>query len=68
MIKNKTMKIKLTIEVEIDTRVFGVTKDDKLWLENEILVGDGNLTLHSDEVGDTVGIVKSVKGLKFISE
>lgn len=59
------MKIKLTIEVELEDS-FGMEETEKLWLENEVLVGDGNLVLHSNEIGDTVGVVKSVKALKYL--
>lgn len=59
------MKIRLIIEVDIDDS-FGVGEDDKLWLENEILVGDGNLILHSNEIGDSVGVIKSVKNIQYL--
>lgn len=59
------MKIKLTIEVELEEG-FGVEEDAKLWLKNEILVGNGSLILHSNEVGDSVGVVKSVKNLQYL--
>jgi len=59
------MKIKLTIEVELEEG-FGMSPDEMLWFENEILVGDGTLILHSNEIGDTVGVIKSVKALKYL--
>ena len=52
-------RIKLTIEVEYDD-VYSLNEEEKLWMENEILVGDGSLILFSDEIGDTVGTVKKV--------
>ena len=62
-------RIKLTIEVEIDESAFPLANDDEiLWLENEILVGDGNLILHSNEIGDSVGVVKSVKNICYINK
>ncbi len=51
------MKIRLTIEVDMEEGFFG-DEAEKLWLENEILVGDGSLILHSNEIGDSVGVVK----------
>ncbi len=42
------------------------SEDEKLWLENEILVGDGNLILHSNDVGDEVGVVRSVKNIQYL--
>jgi hypothetical protein len=41
------MRIKLTIEVELDEITFGGTEDEKFWLENEILIGNGDLILYS---------------------
>ena len=32
------MKIKITLEIELDDEVFGTGEDEKLWLENEILI------------------------------
>jgi hypothetical protein len=60
------MRIKMTIEVELDDAAYHGTEDEKLWLENEILVGDGNLILHSNEIGDEVGVIKSVKNIQYI--
>lgn len=55
-------KLKLTIEVQIPD-VYILDEDERLWMENEILIGDGNLILHSNEIGDEVGIVKKVSNL-----
>ena len=60
------MKVQMTIIVEIDDNVYSNSEDELLWLENEILVGDGSLILHSNEIGDEVGIVKSVKNVKYV--
>jgi len=60
------MRVKATIEFELDDS-FGITEDDLMWLENEVLVGDGNLILHSNDVGDSVGVVKSVKNIQYIA-
>ena len=60
------MKIKMTIIVELDDELYSDSEDEKLWLENEILVGDGNLILHSNDVGDEVGVVRSVKKIQYL--
>jgi hypothetical protein len=60
------MRIKLTIEVELDEGFNVEDEQEKLWIENEILVGDGNLILHSNDIGDTLGIVKSVKNIQYL--
>lgn len=62
------MKIKLTIEIDVDDNCFSFDEDAKLWLENEILVGDGNLILHSNEIGDTLGVVKKVSNIRYFTE
>ena len=56
----------MTIEVEIDETIYSFAEEEKLWLENEILIGDGSLILHSNEIGDEVGIVKKVKNIQYI--
>ena len=62
------MRIKLTIEVELDDTVFLLrTDEEKMWLENEILVGDGNLILHSNDIGDSVGVVKRVANIQYLA-
>ena len=62
------MILKLTIEVKLDDEVCGNSEDEKLWMENEILVGDGTLLLHSNEIGDTIGEVKKVSNVHWLSE
>lgn len=59
------MKIKLTIEIELDDCCWGSSEDEKLWLENEVLVASA-LSLHSDEVGDYVGTIKKVSTLQYL--
>ena len=51
-----------------DDEVYGNSEDEKLWMENEILVGDGTLLLHSNEIGDTIGEVKKVSNVQWLSE
>lgn len=61
------MKIRVTIEIEVDENAFPLAdEEEKLWFENEIMIGDGNLILHSNEIGDEVGVVKSVKNLQYL--
>ena len=42
-------------------------EEEKMWFENEVLIGDGTLMLHSNEIGDTVGIVKKVSNVQYVS-
>lgn len=61
------MKIKITIEVELDHDFLNFSdEEEKLWFENEVLIGDGTLLLHSNEIGDTVGIVKKISNIKYL--
>ncbi len=60
------MRAKITIEFELDDAVFGKSEEETLWLENEILVGDGSLLLHSNEIGDTIGEIKKVSNITWI--
>lgn len=61
------MKVKMTITFELSEHLYGetLTEDQKLWLENEIFVGDGSLVLHSDEIGDEIGTVKLCRNIQF---
>ena len=60
------MVAKITIEFELDDAVFSKSEEEILWLENEILVGDGSLLLHSNEIGDTIGEIKKVSNITWI--
>jgi len=62
------MRLKLTIEVVLEDGFYNNTDEEKLWLENEILVGDGSLFLHSNEIGDTVGEIKKVTNVQWIDD
>ena len=59
--------MKLTIEVELDEAYFFTDEEEVMWLENEILVGDGTLVLYSNEIGDTIGEVKKVSNIKYLT-
>lgn len=61
------MIVKMTIQIEMDEEYYGFSEEEKLWLENEILVGDGNLILHSNDIGDSVGVVKSVRSIQYLT-
>ena len=58
-------RIRVTIEFILDES-FGLSEDDLMWLENEVLVGDGNLILHSNDIGDTVGVIKKVGRVQYL--
>ena len=60
------MKIKITLELELDDDIWGSDEEEKLWLENEVLIAS-SLSVHSDEIGDNVGIVKKVSNLQYVS-
>ena len=62
------MKIKITIEVEVDGDAFNLSHDEeRIWFENEVLIGDGTLLLHNNDIGDTVGVVKKVSNIQYLS-
>ena len=61
------MRMKLTIEVELDEAYFFTDEEEVMWFENEILVGDGTLVLYSNEIGDTIGEVKKVSNIKYLT-
>jgi predicted RNA-binding protein with PUA-like domain len=62
------MRIKMTIEVEVEDDLFSLkNEEERKWLENELLIGDGSLILHSNEIGDLVGIIKKVTNLQYLS-
>ncbi len=60
------MKIRMSIEVELDDNVHNYDEEERLWYENEILLGNRSLLLHSNEIGDTVGEITSVKHIQWI--
>jgi hypothetical protein len=52
----------MTIEVDC-TGFIDTSDDEKMWAENEILVGNRELILHSNEIGDYIGEVTKVSNL-----
>lgn len=60
------MKIKMTIEVDLEDYVFDPTEDESVdWFEKEVLSGNGTLLLHSNEIGDTIGVINSVENIQY---
>jgi hypothetical protein len=60
------MKVRLTIEIDLDD-LWEDKDEDKLSLEEDILLDNGSLIIYSTEISEYVGIVTSVKNIKFIS-
>lgn len=65
--KRTEMKVRLTIEIDLDKNLINFSDDEeRMWVENEILVGNRELIVHSNEIGDYVGEVTSVKRLTWL--
>lgn len=57
----------MTIEVTYEDSSNSKLDPEELeWFKNNILIGDGSLLLHSNEMGDLVGEVTDVRNVKFI--
>lgn len=57
----------MTIEIKVDNDIYNLKDEqERLWLENEIFVGDGNLIVHSNDIGDTVGWVSKVTSVQYV--
>ncbi len=55
-------KVRMEIELEYDDEIMhGAEPDSEKWFFNDILGGKGDLLLHSNEVGDTLGPVTLVR-------
>lgn len=60
--------LRITVEIKIDNDLFNISdEEEKAWMENEILVGNGSLLLHSNEIGDTVGEVNKVMKIEWLT-
>lgn len=60
-------KVKLTITIEVDEQMFGLEdKEGVDWFFNEVLSDQGILSLHSNDIGDTIGDVINVEKVHFI--
>lgn len=60
------MRLSLTIEVDIYDDLIIDPDDEILWMENEILVGNGTLLLHSNEIGCPIGEIKNVSNIQWL--
>lgn len=50
----------MTIEVKLEKGMEFKDNEERIWAENEVLIGNGTLILHSNEIGDEVGVIKKV--------
>ena len=63
------MKVKVTIEVELCPMLINPENDDeRMWVENEIFVGNRQLILHSNDIGDFIGEVTKAGRLTWLDE
>jgi hypothetical protein len=61
------MKVRLTIEIDLNKNLINFCDDEeRMWVENEILIGNRELIVHSNEIGDYVGEVTSVENLTWL--
>ena len=62
------MKIEVTILIELDDYVLNSESDKEQisYFEKEILNNYNTLFLYSNELGDSLGDIKSVKNIKYI--
>lgn len=59
------MKIQMTLTIDLgDNFINEEDKEERDWLINEILRDEKKLSLWSDEIGDRLGKVIKVKGLR----
>jgi|TARA_Y100000034_G_C6707343_1_gene312271 hypothetical protein len=63
------MKLKLTIELDVDDGLYGFSDEEREWLFNGIIMDDcgEGLALYSNEIGDELGVV-NVLDVKEIKE
>lgn len=62
------MKIRLLIEVDLQNYLSTKDEEERRWFENEVLVWNRTLILHSNEIGDYIGEITSVKNIEFLNE
>ena len=61
------MKVRLTIEIDLDKNLINFSDDEeRMCVENEVLIGNRELIVHSNEIGDYIGEVTSVKNLTWL--
>lgn len=61
------MKIKVELIVELDDNLWGWGKSETQWFKDRIMVAD-QIYLHSNEIGDELGVVKEIVSWNFIDE
>jgi len=59
------MKLKLTLEINLDKNVWGTTEEETEWLKKEVLNLKEGLSLHSNLIGDSVGEITKVSDVTF---
>ena len=61
------MKVRMTIELDLGNDFINYKDDEeRMWVENEILIGNRELIVHSNEIGDYVGEVTKVNNLTWL--
>ena len=61
------MKVRMTIELDLGNDFINYKDDEeRMWIENEILIGNRELIVHSNEIGDYVGEVTKVTNLQWL--
>lgn len=63
------MKVLMMVEVDLGDSLFDPKDNEqRIWAENEILVGDKHLVMHSNDVGDYIGEVTKVIDLIWLDK
>lgn len=61
------MKVRMTIELDLGNDFINYKDDEeRMWVENEILIGNRELIVHSNEIGDYIGEVTKVTNLQWL--
>ena len=61
------MKVRMTIELDLGNDFINHKDDEeRMWAENEILIGNRELVVHSSEIGDYIGEVTKVSNLTWL--
>ena len=55
------MKVRMTIEIDLGNTF--TDDEERMWAENEIFIGNRELIVHSNEIGDYIGEVTKVSNL-----
>jgi len=58
----------MTIEVELEKGMELTMPDEREWAEEVVFVASSKLTIHSEEIGDTVGAVTKIENFKWIDD